>query len=53
MCPGTHGISMLALSRKVVAISTNCCDIGWLDLVSFVIDATDRVQWKACVHHVS
>ena len=47
MCPRTYDTSMLALlfsSRKFVAVSTNFCDICWLDPdFSFVIEATEDV----------
>ena len=45
MCPGTHdtsGSTLMFSSRRVVAISTNLCDICWLDPgLSFVIGATE------------
>ena len=47
MCPGTHDTSIIAYlfsSRKVMAVSTNFCDICRLDPgVSFVIAVTDGV----------
>ena len=47
MCPGTHDTSIIAhlfLSRKVIVVSTNFCDVCWLKPgASFVIAVIDMV----------
>lgn len=49
ICPGIHDtliVACLLLSRKVVAVSTNFCDVCWLDPgVSFVISVTGAVLY--------
>ena len=51
ICPGTHDTSMLApvfSSRNVVAVSTNFCDICWLDPgLSLLLR-----QPKMCCRHI-
>ena len=47
MCPGTHDTSIVArlfVSRNLMAVSTNLCEVSWLDPgASFIIAVTDAV----------